>query len=693
VLPALQQRVRARPWPSPWLVLGAVIAVSAGLRAWAGSMIPVPWIAPDEMIYGLTGRSLYHSGSLSILGGPTPFYSLIVPAFTGLPLSLRDTELGYGLLKALQAVAMSLTALPVFLWGRTLVSTRWALVAAALTVALPGLVYSGLVMSEVLFYPVLLLAAWAAARAIERPTPGRQALLAVAVLAAVLTRLQALVLLPALATAIGLDAALARSLRPLRRLAPTLGLIAAAAVGWAAWQAAGGSAGLGGYDVVAHESYRVGTAARFVLYHAGSLAILTGVFPLCALLLLLVRAGRHGEPDPRRRAFLAVACSLAVWFVLEVGVFASRYVGQLAERDLIALAPLLFLAFSLWIDRGAPRSYWTASLVALVVAGFVVFLPLDSLVTSYAPPDAPTLAVLYDLRHATSESTLAIVFYVCFAAALAALALVPRRLVAVLPLVLAGALAGASVAASRYAAAHADLRQTTLVGSDPAWIDRAATGPVAYLYDRRTDWISVWESVFWNRKVKQVYGLDGARVFGPMPQRPLQVRPDGRLVAPGGSASDPTYLVAPLGSVSSEPTYWFAGDLVASAVRTGSRTGNLGLWKIDPPLRLSFRTSGLAPNGDVYAGGDARLVAYGCAGRVFQVTMLVKEPQAVILERNGVPFRRIAFKAATVWRGSIPTATAGQAAERASCTLDVRPTGLIGTTVFQVQDAPAGSSR
>ena len=65
---------------------------------------------------------------------------------------------------------MSLTAVPVYLWGRSLVGSRGALVAAALTLALPGLVYSGLVMTEVLFYPVLVLAAWAAARAIQEPT-------------------------------------------------------------------------------------------------------------------------------------------------------------------------------------------------------------------------------------------------------------------------------------------------------------------------------------------------------------------------------------------------------------------------------------------------------------------------------------------------------------------------------------------
>ena len=65
---------------------------------------------------------------------------------------------------------MSLAAVPAYLWARSLVSRSWALAAAALAVAVPGLTYSGLVMTEVLFYPLLVLAAWAAAEAIARPS-------------------------------------------------------------------------------------------------------------------------------------------------------------------------------------------------------------------------------------------------------------------------------------------------------------------------------------------------------------------------------------------------------------------------------------------------------------------------------------------------------------------------------------------
>ena len=117
---------------------------------------------------------------------------------------------------------MSLAAVPVFLWARSLVPARSALLAAALAVAVPGLAYSGLVMTEVLFYPLLVLAAWAAAEALARRTWQAQLLAVAAFLAVAGTRLQAIVLLPAYATAVGLDAAMARSWAGLRKLWPAV---------------------------------------------------------------------------------------------------------------------------------------------------------------------------------------------------------------------------------------------------------------------------------------------------------------------------------------------------------------------------------------------------------------------------------------------------------------------------------------
>ena len=206
----------------PWLILAGLIALSTALHGFAGSKVRGPWISPDETVYALLGQGLYRHGSLAILGGPTPFYSLTVPLLVGPFLSLHDLELGYALLKPFLAFVMSLAAVPVYFWARSVAGRREALLAAALTLAVPGLAYSGLVMSEVVFYPVFTLAAWTAARAIAVPSWARAAVLAAAVTLAALTRLQALVLLPAIVLAVVLDAIFARSRTRLVRSVPVL---------------------------------------------------------------------------------------------------------------------------------------------------------------------------------------------------------------------------------------------------------------------------------------------------------------------------------------------------------------------------------------------------------------------------------------------------------------------------------------
>jgi hypothetical protein len=60
-------------------------------------------------------------------------------------------------------------------------------------------------------------------------------------------------------------------------------------------------------------------------------------------------------------------------------------------------------------------------------------------------------------------------------------------------------------------------------------------------------------------------------------------------------------------------------------------------------VRLSFPTTGIRPNGDIYPDETARLVAYGCSHRLFHVTLLVKQPQTVTIRRNGAVYKRLAF--------------------------------------------------
>jgi hypothetical protein len=654
-------------------VVAAMICLSAGFRAWAARDVPVPWIAPDEMIYGLIGYGLWHTGHLAILGGPTPFYNLLVPAFTGIPLSIGSFGFGYGLLKVLQAIAMSLAAIPVYAWGRSLASQRWALVAVALTLAVPGLAYSGLVMTEVEFYPLLTLAAWAMAATIARPTRRHQVLLVIACVAAASARLQAMILLPAFVGALLLEAALARSTRRARELWPALAGLVAVAIAWFAWRLAIGEAILGGYAGVNQASYGAGEAAKFVVYHAAAILIATGVFPVCALLVLVVEGLRRGEPSERVRAFLAVATSLVVLFVIEVGVFASQHVGRLAERDLLALSPILFLAFVLWLDRGAPRRLVATVCVGLAMAAPLLALPVKRMVVDEAAPDAFSLIPFIRLLHDSSLRTVEIVFYVGAGVAVLLFVLVPRRWARLVPVLLLAAFVAASVSVSGYVADQARAQQARFLGPDARWVDRAAAGRTAYLYDGEPDWTGVWETLFWNRRIDRVLDLPGALVPGPLPQRPVTVAPDGRLVGAGK-----------LEDVVASTTFTLVGVKTAAIRQAGIQQAGLQLWRVVPPARIATHTSGILANGDVAPGG-ATLTAYDCKRGDFVLTLLVKQPQTVELSRNGGVFERLDFSTPPpdgVWRGRVPAVP-----ENGVCELEVRPTGLLGTTVFLFEPA------
>jgi hypothetical protein len=632
-----------------WSVLAALVAVSTIVRAWAALRIPTPWIAADEMIYTELGRSLWETGHMSILGADTAFYSLLHPALIGLPLVLFDTEHGYDLARVMQALAMSLAAVPVFAWGRHLMSERWALVAAALTLCIPGLAYSGLLMTETIFYPLVVLSAWLAARALAEPTRLGQALLVGTVALTILTRLQGVVLVPSFVLAVALYAAAGRTTAPLARLWPAL-------AGLAVLGAAVLAAGLGAYEPAGTVSYGLGDALRFGLYHAADLVLLVGVVPACAVVALALT-----RPEaPAVRAYLAVTFAFTLGFVAQVGLFASRYVGRLAERDLIGLAPLLFLGLGLWLDRGAPRSRLSASLVALGTAGLVLVLPLGRLVHKAALPDAFMLVPVWRLGHYEL-----VVWSFAVVAALA-FVLLPRRALAVVPFVLAAVFVASSVVVSRFVADEASMLKTSFFAdAQPTWVDDSVDGDVAYFYDGEPHWNAVWSYVFWNQSIRRVYVLEGAkRVPGPLPQTRVEPFPFGEL-----AEDSPPYLVG-------STAYSFVGEPLTSVDQSGLIQRGLVLWRTRTPLRLGSVLTGVQGSGDIY--GPASLTAYGCDGGRFELTLIAKgSPVTVRLDSGDVLLERT-LAPQEIWRPSVPVTESSEV-----CSLALTPSGLVGSTRFE----------
>jgi hypothetical protein len=643
-----------------WAWLIGLVAVSAALRYWAASRIPVPWILPDETIYAELGKSLWETGRLEILGEPTRFYGLVTPALAGLPLSVGDTAEGYRALKALQAVVVSLAAVPVFLWARRLASDGWALAAAALTLAIPDLAYSGLIMTEVAFYPVVVLAAWAMAEALIRPTLAVQAAVVGTILLAAATRLQAVVLVPAFAAALLVHLASERRLSRIARYWPVGAALALAGAVWAGLRLREGAPAselLGAYRAAGEADYGLEDAVRFVLYHAADVVLFTGVVPVCVVAVLAVVPGK----PPPLRAYLAVTAAVASSMTILVGVFASRHVGHLAERNLFALAPLFFVGLAAWFASGAPRPRIATPVIGLGAVALLAWLPVSALVSVATIVDAFTLIPLYRLSVRAPDANLDLLVGTGAALAAFALAFLPRRLLWTLPLALGLAFAAASVSASRVVAARATLGQPGSVGANPTWVDDAGAGGAAYLYTGDVFWTSVWETVFWNRRVRHVYDLLEAQVPGPLPQPSLGPYEDGRLVDKTGAEVRISHVVA-------SDSLRFVGRRVANA-------GNsISLWSVEPPLRLAQWTQNV--RFDRTIDGQARVIVYACRGGRLEVRLRAAAPRSVELRRNDRTFLRDTLAAGDTLRVDVPAAPADPLGTKL-CSFDVLTDGPI----------------
>jgi hypothetical protein len=650
-----------------WLALGCLVVVSAIIRWRVASLIPSPWFTPDEQTYAELGRSLYRSGDLSILGHHAPFYSLVYPAIAGIPLSFSDTEGGYAWLKAAQALLMSLTAVPVYLWGRTLMARTWALAAAALTLTLPGLAFAGFVMTEVAFYPVLCLAAWATARMLERPTAVNQLAAVGGVVLAVLTRLQAIVLVPAVVTAVLLLLLFDR--RPRRELLRFMPAVAGLAALGAVWVARPGKT-LGAYAVTTTVDYRIGEVFRFALYHAADVLLFSALLPVLGLVLLTARAAAGREESGVARAYLATAVSFSCWLVAEVGVFATRFLGRLAERNLIALAPLLFLGFALWLDRGAPRPRFAFACTAAAMLGLLAYVPWNAFVRPGTEPDAFSVIPLGQLSRWAPGVSVRLAVVAVAAVLLAGAALVPRRNRWALVMVTGGLLVSASVSTSVFVTQKANEYDQLVTLGEHVWIDRITPKPVVYLYAGELGWTGgapVWQQVFWNKRISQVYSLAGPQILGPMEQPGVRISADGRLLRFGDSRP------LTVGYVVASRAIRFVGRELATLPSI-----QLGLWSLAQPVRVSTWSSGInTGNGDV--DSEARLTAYGCRAGELRLHLVAPGDRTVELRRNGATFRSFRLRAG----GTLDTVVPARPTAQHLCSFALLVLGGIHAPVFR----------
>ena len=490
-----------------WAWLAGIVIVSTLVRYVFGRGTVAPWIMVDELIYSELAKSLADSGRFLVRGDATAAYGIVYPALIAPAWALFESvPQAYAAAKAINALVMSLAAVPAYFLARRVLAEPLALVAAALTVAVPSMVYTATLMTENVFYPLFLCAALAMVLWLERPTPLRTAIVLGVCLVAYLTRQQAVALLPALLTAPLLRR---RDGPPSAATRCSTGWPPRASLGILVFQLARGRSPLGifgAYEVAGRADYSVWEVAKWFAYHVGELSLALGVIPFAALILLALMPRQLTERD---RIFVAAALSLSFWLVLVVAVFASEQTFRISERNTFYVGSLFLIALLVWIERGLPRPQPATAIAALLAVGLPLAIPYDDFIGLNAVSDTAALLPLgWLVEHGLALSHASLVVLAGAVIAGLAFLFVPRRYALVLPglvLVYFAISQHPIVSEHRFRSAQHLFGGIAMKQRD--WIDRSVgrDDDVAFLWTGTSNEFTIWENEIFSRTVDTIY--------------------------------------------------------------------------------------------------------------------------------------------------------------------------------------------
>ena len=517
------------------LVLGWVLSL-------ATTRVANWFVMTDELYYERLAVSVAQTGSLlprlhgTVVSNVNQLYPLLLSPVFGngnVPGSLEAAH-------RLNAFLMATAAIPVYLLARRIGVGRLAsLWVGALAVAVPWVVLSSFLLTEIVAYPAFCWAVLALTVATARRTALADAVALASIALAVLARTQFLVLLLVLAVAVAADAlfevsgdvrSAGATLVRTRKL--LLGVYLAFAITAVVLAIGGNTSRLLGSYATTTDAIRIDLdLLQLAVQQVAVLALGLAILPFLVGTAWLVERLRPAAPV-RERAFAAVGCVTVVLLILQVAAFSRHFgAGQVKDRYLFYAVPIVLVAVAAAVS--SPRwPRWWAVLVptAVCVVGFSS-LPLPTY--EKLNVDSP-LAMLNDkileLAGSPGWARALLVLATLVAAQLLLMTrlFLPARAVAIgLAVLVTFALPGQTVYAfDRLFAVNGTngLPVTLDQGVVFNWIDRAVGGGgdvtmFRYPVNSADYWAGVqywWDVEFWNESVVEDAAI-GSGLQGPEP--------------------------------------------------------------------------------------------------------------------------------------------------------------------------------
>ncbi|MBX5474894.1 MAG: hypothetical protein IRZ20_07760 [Thermoleophilia bacterium] len=596
----------ALPLASVYVVLSFVYAVESWARV-------TPWLFGDELELTQLARSIAATGHAARRGEPHAFDSLYT--YLTAPFWLiHDVGAAYASIKYLDVFVMTSVVFPTYLLARLVVRRNWALFAGAGAAAIPSLAYSSYIAEETLAYPYAALCLYLIAKALVELRGRRRwrwagaAILASAV--APLVRGE-LVVVPGILVLSALFAAWssewARRWRRSWSVGDYVGAVVLVLGAIFVVSAIGSHQSQEWYAVTTYYKHR---ALNMGGWAAGCLAIATGVLPFVAGLAALVRLPGEEPSRPIRMlrcTSLAGLVAFGLYTAMKAAYLSTTFATRVEERNLIYVAPLLFVGTALVLERRRVNA------VALAASGAFAFYlvsyatyhavgsPYEMGVQLYS--DALGFAILQGANrylHLSIDEARVLLVAVALAAVVLLRAPSTRllrgreslagKLMAVAAAVvlawnLTGEIAAAAgtVSISRQFADH--LRRPF------SWVDAVTGGqPTLYVAEGESDHTAAQLLEFWNRSITRVTSFDGT-AGGPGPAGSPNVDPTGVLLWNEGPSR---YRYA----VESRPCVELAGRRVAEHhYSMANLEQTWWLVELARPNRVVATCTGISPDG------------------------------------------------------------------------------------------------
>ena len=359
-----------------WLALaGGLALLTSQIADW--------YVMTDELLYERLAISIANLGSPlpqihgELIGNVNQLYPLLLaPLFHDrlVPPALLDAHV-------LNAFVMSSTCLPTFLLARAVTeSRRLPYLVAALSVCIPWIPLSSMLMTEVVAYPAFVWAVLAVYRAALSPRARNDVVMVIALGVATLARTQFLVLFLVVPIAFYVHelafteapTRLSRVRAAGRKLVESHRLLAAAyavlAVAAVVLLALGRlSSALGTYSVTAEGNVLPSGMGRSLLEHLAPLGLGLGILPFVLGVAWLF--ANFVRPRAREQyAFAAIAVVTFAVLLVEVTSYDLRFgQGRLHDRYLFYVVPLVLIAFAAAL-RAERRPHWSLFISATLMA-------------------------------------------------------------------------------------------------------------------------------------------------------------------------------------------------------------------------------------------------------------------------------------------------------------------------------------